>query len=36
VSIGVEGHLDGRMPHELLYLLRVVPLFDPQRGAGVA
>jgi hypothetical protein len=36
MAIGVKSHLDRRMTHEGLYLLGVVPLFDPQRSAGVA
>jgi hypothetical protein len=36
VPIGVKRHLNRRMPHEGLYLLRVIALLDPQRGAGMA
>ena len=36
MAIGVKRHLDRAMPHEGLYLLRVVALLDPQRGARVA
>ena len=36
VPIGIEGDLDRRMPHEGLYLLRIVALLNPKGGAGVA
>ena len=36
VPIGIEGYLDRRMPHEGLYLLRIVALLNPKGGAGVA
>jgi len=36
VAVGIERHLDGRVAHELLYLLRVMTLLNPQGSAGVA
>jgi hypothetical protein len=36
LAIGIKRHLDRGVPHELLYLLRIMALLDPQRSARVA